>query len=123
MSTALHDVASAAFLAAGLYPDTVSSSPTGPTIDMLTADGPCFAVQQVGEFAADSLTGRIEESADTSTWAAVSGAAFAAVDAASNLQAITFTRTKRYLRYAADLVGDTPAVELAVLIGEQRKTL
>ena len=59
MSTALHDLASAAFAAASLYPDTQTVSPTGAAIDMIAADGPCFAIQQVGDFSDDTtLDGR-----------------------------------------------------------------
>ena len=50
-------------VAAAVYPDTKSSTVTGSAIDMITADGPCFAIQQVGEFDADSLAGVIQESA------------------------------------------------------------
>ena len=124
MSTALHDVASAALVAAGLYPDTKTSSPTGSAIDMVTADGPCFAIQQVGEFSATSLAGVIQESADGSTgWAAISGAAFAAVTAENNVQVITFRRSARYLRYVGTITGGSPSIDMAVLIGEQKKTL
>ena len=123
MSTALNDVASAALVATGLAPGTQTSSPTGPTVDLVSADGPCFAIQQVGAFTADALAGYIEESATGSTWSAVAGAEFAGVTAGSNLQVIRFERTARYVRYAATLDGDTPSVALAVVIGEQKKTL
>lgn len=124
MSTALHDVASAGLVAAGLDPDTKTSSPTGSAIDMITADGPCFAIQQVGEFDADLLEGSIEESADGSTgWTAIDGAAFADVTGASAIEVITFQRTARYLRYVGTITGDTPSIEMAVVIGEQKKTI
>jgi hypothetical protein len=124
MSTALHDLASAAFVAAGLYPDTKTSSPTGSAIDMISADGPCFAVQQVGDISADTaLAGRIEQSADGTTWEAIDDAEFADVTADNDVQVIRFVRSARYVRYAADLTGDTPSVKLAVLVGEQKKTL
>ena len=124
MSTALHDVASAAFVAAGLYPDTKTASPTGPTIDMISADGPCFAVQQVGDFSDDTtLAGRIEQSSDGTSWSAIDDAEFADVTTDNNVQVIQFTRSARYVRYAADLTGDTPSAKIAVLIGEQKKTM
>ena len=123
MSTALHDVASAALVAAAVYPDTKSSTVTGPAIDMITADGPCFAIQQVGEFDADSIA-PASESADGSTgWAAIDGAEFADVTALDNVQVITFRRSARYLRYVGTITGDTPSIEMAVLVGEQKKTL
>ncbi|HSQ57867.1 MAG TPA: hypothetical protein VLM40_19240 [Gemmata sp.] len=124
MSTALHDVASAAFVASALDPATQTSSPTGSAIDMITADGPCFAIQQVGAFSADSLAGAIEESADGSTgWTAISGAAFESVTGASDIQVITFNRTARYLRYVGTIAGVGPSIDMAVAIGEQKKTL
>ncbi len=125
MSTALHDVASAAFLAAGLYPDTKTETATGSAIDMISADGQCFAIQQVGEFSEDTtLAGTIEESASgTGDWAAIDDAEFTDVTAANNLQVIRFTRTQRYVRYVGTITGDTPSIEMAVLIGEQKKTL
>ena len=95
MSTALHDFASAAFVASGLNPDTQTSPPTGSAIDMISADGPCFAMQHVGAFSADTtLAGRIEQSATgTSGWTTIAGATFADVTAANNVQVIRFMRT------------------------------
>jgi hypothetical protein len=123
MSTALHDLASAGLVVAGLHPDTKTSSPTGPTIDLVAADGPCFAIQQVGSLSEDTtLEGRIEQSADGSNWSAITGATFDPVTIENTLQVIRFTRTARYVRYAAELTGDTPSVDLAVVIGEQKKT-
>jgi hypothetical protein len=124
MSTVLSDLASAGVLAAGLPPNTITSSPTGPSIDLVAADGPCFAIQHVGDLAEDtSLHGRIEESATGSSWSAIPGAAFTPVTTANTLQVICFSRTARYVRYVADLTGETPSAHLAVVIGEQRKTL
>src|SRR5262245_45157748 len=124
MSTAIHDLASAGLVAAGLYPDTKTTSPTGPTIDMVAADGQCFAIQQVGEFSDDTtLDGYIEESANGTSWSAISGATFDTVSGANTIQVIRFTRSARYVRYAAPLTGDTPSVELAVVMGEQQKTI
>lgn len=124
MSTALSDFASAAFVASGLNPDTQTSSPTGAAIDMISADGPCFAVQQVGAFSADTtLDGRIEQSANGSSgWTTIAGATFATVAAANNVQAIRFTRTQRYVRYAATIAGVSPSIKVAALVGEQKKT-
>jgi hypothetical protein len=125
MSSALNDLASAALVAAGLYPDTRTSSPTGPAVDMVAADGPCFAVQHAGDLVGDTvLAGRIEQSADGSTnWTAISGATFADVNAANNVQVVRFTRTARYVRYAGTLTGSSPSVKVSVLIGEQKKTI
>jgi hypothetical protein len=124
MSTALNDFASAALVATGLAPGARTSSPTGSAIDMVSADGQCFAIQQVGTFSADTLDGEIEESADGSTnWTAIDGATFDEVSAGSNLQVIRFVRTERYVRYVGTIAGGSPSIEMAVLIGEQKKTL
>jgi hypothetical protein len=125
MSTALHDVAAAAFLVPAVFPGTRTAPVTGPALDMLSGDGPCFAVQQVGGLADDTtLTGGLEESATgTGGWSAIPGATFAQVGSANNVQVCRFTRTQRYVRYVGTLTGETPSVELAVLVGQQTKTL
>ena len=123
MSTKFQDVASAALLNSGLYPQSVSASGTGPSIDLLQADGRCFAVQHVGALGgtAPTVTGKIEESSDGSTWSDVSGATFTVVSASNNVQIISFDRTKRYVRYNYALGGTSPTALLAAVIGEQKK--
>ena len=41
----------------------------------------------------------------------------------NDLQTIRFTRTARYVRWVGTIGGDTPSVNVAVLIGEQKKTI
>jgi hypothetical protein len=125
MSTHINDFASAAVLAAGFEPETLTASVNGPAVDLLSGDGSCFAVQQVGTVSEDAtLTGHIEESATgTSGWTAISGAAFAAVDSGSDLQVIRFARTARYVRWVGTVTGPTPSADVAVLIGEPKKTI
>ena len=124
MSAAINDFASGGLVAAGLYPDTRIASVTGSAIDMIAADGECFAVQQVGDFSDDTtLAGHIEESANGTSWSAISGATFDTVSASNAVQVIRFTRTARYVRYVGTLTGDSPSVQLAVLIGQQKKTI
>ena len=125
MSTKLADVQNNALLGASVYPATVNDTNNGLAVDLIDADGSCVAVQTVGAVGGTtpSITGKVQESADNSTWTDVAGAAFAAVTAANNVQAITFERTKRYLRHARTVSGTTPTFPLAVLIGEQKKTV
>ena len=125
MSTALNDVKNQALLGASVYPASVNDTTGGTGIDMLEADGRCFATQVIGAVSGTtpSLTGKIQESDDNSTWSDVSGATFTAVTASSNLQTIVFDRTKRYLRHHRTVSGTTPAFLLGVLIGEQKKTV
>jgi len=125
MSTKLSDLTNEALLGASVYPATVNDTNTGLAIDCIDADGPCFATQVIGTVGgtAPSLTGKIQESADNSTWTDVSGATFTAVTTSSNVQTIVFERTKRYLRHSRTVSGTSPTIPLAVLIGEQKKTV
>src|SRR5262245_18966068 len=124
MSTKLHDLPHNAVLGQGLSPRTLSSSINGNAIDLITGDGRCFAVQAVGTVTGTtpSLAGKIQESADgTSGWADVTGAGFTSVTGSDNLQAISFDRTQRYVRYVGTVAGSSPVIPTAVLVGEQKK--
>jgi hypothetical protein len=126
MSTKLNDIADQALLGASLAPQTLTASANGSAIDMINADGPCFAVQQVGAVSGTSptLAGKIQESADGSTsWSDITSATFTTVTASTNTQVVTFERTKRYLRYVATIGGTTPSFAAAALIGEQKKQI
>jgi hypothetical protein len=125
MSTKLADVQNNALLGASVYPATVNDTNNGLAVDLIDADGSCVAVQTVGTVGGTtpSITGKIQESSDNSTWTDVAGAAFAAVTAANNVQAITFERTKRYLRYFRTVSGSAPTFALSVLIGVQKKSV
>jgi hypothetical protein len=123
MSTKLHDFARQAVLSAGLTPRTVTVTVNGPSVDLLAGDGRCFALQQVGSVSgtAPTLAGKIQESADGSAWADISGATFTTVTGSDNVQAITFDRTLRYVRYVGTVGGTSPSFPLAVFISEQKK--
>jgi hypothetical protein len=123
MSTKLHDLPSRAVLGVGLSPRTLTASVNGTAGDLLPGDGRCAAVQWVGTLGgtAPSLAGKIQESADGTSWADVSGAAFTAVTASDNVQAITFDRTQRYVRYVGTVGGTSPQVPVCVVITEQKK--
>jgi hypothetical protein len=123
MSTKLHDFANQAILGVGLTPQTVTATVNGPGGDLLAGDNRCFAVQQVGAVSgtAPTLDGKIQESSDNSTWTDIAGAVFSTVTASTNTQAITFDRTKRYVRYVGTIGGTSPSFALAVVISEQKK--
>lgn len=125
MSTHINDLRSAGAIAAGLHPAAIGANATGPTVDLgaIDGDGPCFAIQQVGDLEeSGTLDGRIEQSSDGSSWSALSGATFTQVSAANNLQVIRFTRTARYLRWAATVAGSGVLFTVGALIGSQKKT-
>ena len=125
MSTKLHDVADQMILGAGLPPQTITASVNGSTADMVAGDGSCFAIQQVGAVSGTSptLAGQIQESSDGSTWTNVTNGAFATVTASNNYQAVSFERTKRYLRYVGTVGGTSPSYAVAVVISEQKKQI
>jgi hypothetical protein len=123
MSAHINDFASAVAVHAAVAPSIHTAALNGDAVDLIDSDGECFAVQQIGSFEeSHTWTGRIEQSADGTSWSAISGAAFTAVAGSDNTQVIRFTRTARYVRYAASLTGADPEVYLAVLIGQARKT-
>jgi hypothetical protein len=123
MPAHITDFPSGVNLAASLNPTTLGTSANGSSVDMIGGDGACFAIQHVGDVDEDgTLTGRIEQSADGTNWSAISGATFAQVAAPNNLQVIRFTRTARYVRWAATITGSSVTFTAAALIGEVKKT-
>jgi hypothetical protein len=127
MSTYIRDLAQSLLLldAMAAGPAVVTATVTGVACDFLQADDRCFAIQDVGAYvgAGPTLNGKIQESADGSTnWTDITGATFAQVAAAQNVQVISFDRTKRYLRYVGTIVlnGGT-SIALDALIGQQKK--
>lgn len=124
MSSHVQDFPASAQVGAGLYPTSLTATTNGPAVDLAAGDGPCFAVQHVGDCPGDgTLDGKIEQSADGTSWAAVSGATFAQVDGPDAVQVIRFDRTARYVRWVGTLAGAAPEFVVAVLIGQQRKTI
>ncbi len=122
MSTKLHDIPNNAILGVGASPRSATSTVTGSAIDFITGDGRCCAIQLVGTIGGTSpvLAGKIQESADGSTsWSDITS--FTTVNAADNSQAISFDRTKRYLRYLGTITGTSPTIPLSVTIVEQKK--
>jgi hypothetical protein len=124
MSTCLHDLTASALVASGLAPVTRTTSVTGGTVDLISADGPCFAILHTGAASGEvHLASVIEQSADNATWSAIPGASFATVTGENDLQTIRFTRTARFVRWVGTLTGDTPSVAVSVLIGSQKKSV
>jgi hypothetical protein len=120
--TKLEDIAVINVLAS-VVPSTITATGNGSACDFLHDDGACFAIQSIGSASGTtpSLTGKIQESSDNSTWTDVTGATFTAVTAANNLQKITFLRTKRYLRHSYTVSGTSPVMITCVLLGQQKK--
>jgi len=123
MSSCIDDLRSSAEVLVSLFPTAVTATGSGNQVDFIDGDGPCFAIQTVGD-AADNTTldGSLEESADGTTWSAIAGASFAEVAEANDVQVLTFQRTKRYVRWTGTVAGTSPSFTVAVLIGDQKKS-
>ncbi len=123
MSTHIGDVSAAVAVLQTVAPAVRTAAFNGDSVDLIASDGDCFAIQQIGTFAdGPTWSGRIEESADGTTWTAITGASFTDVTESDDTQVIRFTRTARYLRYAVTITGSSPSAGIAVVIGEQKKS-
>jgi hypothetical protein len=122
MSTKLHDVAAAALLGASVAPDVFTTSQNGTAVDLIGGDGNSFAVLITGAVAGGTTVGgKVQESADGTTWTDIGGATFTNTTASDATQALTFARTARYARCVVTLSGGTPSAGVCALIGQQKK--
>lgn len=124
MSTHINDLAASVVVKTILPPQSLTTSdPVGVSADGIEADGPCFALQLIGEVVGEApLTGRIEESDDGESWVAISDGEFAPT-AEPGLAIRRFFRKRRYLRWAAlydPQEGDS--VTAAAVVLQARKT-
>ena len=86
----------------------------------------CTAVQVVGGLAGTgtpTLTSKIQESTDGTTWTDVTGGGFTAVSTTSAVEAIPFKPTKRYVRTTGTVAGTSPVAETCTLIYAPRRTV
>ena len=125
MSTKIQDLANNVILGGGSPPATRTSTVTGTGVDLLNGDGRCFAIQHVGTVSGTTptLDGKIQESDDNSSFSDITGATFTQVTASTSMVAITFDRTKRYVRYVGTIAGTSPSFAMSVWISEQKKTV
>jgi hypothetical protein len=128
MSSKLNDIADLYIVEANTQPSSaVVTSVTGATIDFVTCDNNCFAIQVIGTVGgtAPTFIGKIQEAITaTGTYADVSGAVFPTITSttgANIIQTINFQRTLQYLRYIGTISGTTSSVALDVLILGQKK--
>lgn len=123
--TYLRDYANNVSLALSAKQDAGSTGNTaGSSVDGLQISNQMHAVQYVGTLNGNSptITGKIQESSDGSTWSDVADGAFSAVTTSGNLAIINFNRTLRYLRYYSTIAGTgNLTVPMFALIGGQKK--
>src|SRR3954453_20856539 len=102
MSTALHDFPSQIQVAASLAPGSYVDNQNGTAVDLIAADGRGFAVLFAGSVAGGTTAAaKLQDSADGTTWADITGAAFTNVTAGPAVQTLAFDRARRYVRAAA----------------------
>jgi hypothetical protein len=97
---------------------STSGATSAAGIDLQQYEGVLNLCQEVGVVSGTSptLTGKIQDSADNSTFADVTGYAFTEVTATGNLQTLQIdTRTlRRYIQYVGTIAGTTPVFNLSV---------
>lgn len=125
MSTYFRDVVNSVSTQASKYPVAITSTTNGTGLDMIETDGLCTAIQWVSTVSGTSptLDGKIQESEDNSTFTDVSGATFTQVTASTNIQIISFQRTKKYVRWTGTIAGTSPSFIVGALIQGQKKII
>ena len=98
---------------------------TGTGFDVSAYNGNITFVQAIGTVSGTTptLDGKIQDSADDSSYADVSGATFTQVTASTNVQSLNVdTRSvRKYLRYVGTIAGTTPVFNSFVMaIGEKQ---
>lgn len=131
MANKINDLANGVQITAGITAGVAitTTGVSGPAIDMLQADGNCFAIQVVGTIIGVTAThsGKIQESPTTTaaSFTDISGATFTAVvtvgTSGPQIQTITFQRKERFVRYVGVLAGVTCSVQADCIIMEQYK--
>jgi hypothetical protein len=101
-----------------LATDLSAASGNGSGADFNATTGTCFALQSVGTITGigATLDGKLQHSDDNSSWTDVAGAAFPQVTSNNTLETVTFTRTKRYLRYSYTIGGPLPTMPTCCII-------
>lgn len=95
-----------------LPPGTYTSTGNGTGVDISDLEDVVTFVQDVGVVGGTtpSMVGTIEDSADNSSFAAVSGLAFTAVTTSTNHQEIDFDKNKlrKFVRWVRTITGTSP---------------
>ncbi len=99
-----------------IRPATATATVTGQAIDLVAADGPCFATLQAGTVSGTSPTLDVKvQECDTSggTYSDITGATFTQITASNKSQIINFKRSKRFCRLLGTIAGTSPSFALA----------
>ncbi len=113
-----------------IKPQVATATLNGGFVDMTNAELGLFALLQVGAVSGTNptLDVTIEESDDNSTFTAVNdfrtgvAAAFAQITTADQIVALTFKRSKKFIRLVATIAGSSPSFALAGSLHGLRKS-
>lgn len=102
-----------------------TSTVTATGVDVTDYEGVVVIDQLVGTVSGTTptLNGKIQDSADNSAWADVTGATFTQVTASDSYQTITLDldKTRRYVRYVGTIAGTTPSFTMGVFLRGAKK--
>jgi len=107
-----------------IRPQVASSTVTGQAVDLVEADGNCFALIQVGPVSGTvpTLDVSVTESAISGgSYTAISGATFTQVTASNKSQIINFRRSLRFCKLLGTIAGTSPSFALSGQIYGRRK--
>jgi hypothetical protein len=122
MSTKLHDLPTNATLSASVSPQVATTTQNGSSVDLIAADGSGFAMLFTGTVAGGTTVGgKVQESADASSWSDIAGATFTNTTTSNAAQAVAFQRTMRYVRCVVTLAGGSPSAGVCAAVGMQKK--
>jgi len=101
-----------------------TATASGGAVDLVDAEGNCFAILNVGTVTGTSptLDVKIQECATSGgTYTDITGATFTQITASSKSLIINFKRAQRFVRAFATIAGTTPVFPFAVLIASMKK--
>ena len=106
-------------------PATITSTATSAGVDITSFEGKLKCTLNVGAVSGTSPvnTAKLQDSADDSTYADISGATYSAVSAANSIESIAVdTRsTDKYIRAVQTLTGTSPSFASALYYAGQKK--
>lgn len=107
-------------------PQARTATFTSTSLDTKDYEGDLLMTQDIGAVAGTTptLDGKLQDSADNSAWADVTGETFTQVTVSSNLQTKRVDKrvARRYVRYAGTIAGTSPSFTMSVTIAGQKKT-
>ena len=102
----LHDLANGAVYGAAVTVGNVTTTTTGPAVDMLTGDGVCNLLISTANGVITGLAAQVYQStASTGTYAAITGAVVTATT--NNMTGVPFNRDNRWLQAVFSITGTT----------------